>query len=771
MPSLTPSLENALDRALTAAGERDHEYATLEHLLLALTEDDDAISVMTACKVDISALKEALLQYIDEDLSSLISDNPSGRVQATAAFQRVVQRAVLHVESSGRDEVSGANILISIFSERESHATYFLQEQDMTRYDAVNFVSHGVSKVPGLERSQTPRGAEQSAEEGPKTAEHEALEAYCVNLNEKARQGKIDPLIGRKLEIERCIEVLCRRSKNNPILVGDPGVGKTAIAEGLAKMIVDGEVPEILHDAVIWSLDMGSLLAGTRYRGDFEERLKAVMKEVGELDKGILFIDEIHTIIGAGATSGGAMDASNLLKPALQNGEVRCMGSTTFKEYKQHFEKDRALSRRFRKIDVVEPNVEDAVKILTGLKPVFEDFHGLRYTNDAIRAAVELSNRYMTDRKLPDKAIDVIDEAGATQWLVPASKRRKQIGVKEIEAIVAKIARIPPKQVTKDDAQSLKSLEADLKRVVFGQEDAITALASAIKLSRAGLREPNKPIGSYLFTGPTGVGKTEVTRQLSNILGVELHRFDMSEYMERHSVSRMIGAPPGYVGYDEGGLLTDAVMQTPHCVVLLDEIEKAHPDLFNILLQVMDNGTLTDAVGRKVDFRNVILVMTTNAGASDAAKNSIGFGRGRKDDEQEEALKRLFTPEFRNRLDSVITFGGLTPEIIEQVVEKFILQLEIQLADRNVTIELSVGARGWLAKRGFDAEFGARPLARIISEHVKKPMAEELLFGKLAKGGTVKIGHDKKKDELTFKYVEDKPRKPKSPKKGEAAKV
>lgn len=769
MPSLTPSLENALERALTAAGERDHEYATLEHLLLALTDDDDAIAVMTACKVDIPSLKSALVEYIDEDLSSLITDNPSGHPQPTAAFQRVVQRAVLHVESSGRDEVSGANILISIFSERESHATYFLQEQDMTRYDAVNFVSHGVSKVPGLDRPQTPHGAQDTPEEGPKPPENEALQAYCVNLNEKAKAGKIDPLIGRKMEIERCIEVLCRRSKNNPILVGDPGVGKTAIAEGLAKMIVDKEVPEILDDAVIWSLDMGALLAGTRYRGDFEERLKAVMKEVGALDKGILFIDEIHTIIGAGATSGGAMDASNLLKPALQNGDVRCMGSTTFKEYKQHFEKDRALSRRFRKIDVVEPNVEDAVKILTGLKSVFEDFHGLRYTNDAIRAAVELSARYMTDRKLPDKAIDVIDEAGATQWLVPADKRRKTIGVKEIEAIVAKIARIPPKQVSKDDAQQLKSLEADLKRVVFGQEDAISAVASAIKLSRAGLREPDKPIGSYLFAGPTGVGKTEVTKQLANILGVELHRFDMSEYMERHSVSRLIGAPPGYVGYDEGGLLTDAVMQTPHCVILLDEIEKAHPDLFNVLLQVMDHGTLTDAVGRKVDFRNVILVMTTNAGASDAAKNSIGFGRGRKDDEQEEALKRLFTPEFRNRLDAVITFGGLTPEIIEKVVEKFILQLEIQLADRNVTIELAAEARDWLAKRGFDADFGARPLARIIAEHVKKPMAEELLFGKLAKGGTVKIGVTKKTDDLSFKYVEDKPRK--KPSKGEAAKV
>ncbi|MEL7231002.1 MAG: ATP-dependent Clp protease ATP-binding subunit ClpA, partial [Pseudomonadota bacterium] len=674
-----------------------------------------------------------------------------------------------HVQSSGRDEVTGANVLVAIFAERESNAAYFLQEQDMTRYDAVNYVSHGVSKTPGQGQPSAPRGAENAADEAPNAPASEALDSYCVNLNEKARQGKIDPLIGRQLEIERCIEILCRRSKNNPILVGDPGVGKTAIAEGLAKQIVDGEVPEILDDAVIWSLDMGALLAGTRYRGDFEERLKAVMKEISEQEKGILFIDEIHTIIGAGATSGGAMDASNLLKPALQNGEVRCMGSTTFKEYKQHFEKDRALSRRFRKIDVVEPNVEDAVKILTGLKPVFEDFHGLRYTNDAIRSAVELSHRYMTDRKLPDKAIDVIDEAGATQWLVPASKRRKTVGVKEIEAIVAKIARIPPKQVSRDDAAAIKSLENDLKRVVYGQDAAIDALSSAIKLSRAGLREPNKPIGSYLFTGPTGVGKTEVTKQLASILGVELHRFDMSEYMERHSISRLIGAPPGYVGYDEGGLLTDAVLQHPHSVVLLDEIEKAHPDLFNVLLQVMDNGTLTDANGRKVDFRNVILVMTTNAGASDAAKNSIGFGRGKKDDEQEEALKRLFTPEFRNRLDAVITFGGLTPEIIDRVVEKFILQLEIQLSDRNVSIEITKGARDWLAERGFDADFGARPLARVISEHVKKPMAEELLFGKLAKGGTVKIGLDKKKDELTFKYVDDKPRK--KPSKGTAAAV
>ncbi|RIJ25991.1 ATP-dependent Clp protease ATP-binding subunit ClpA [Henriciella barbarensis] len=772
MPSLTDSLETALEKALNLAGERSHEYSTLEHLLLALTEDTDAVEVMTACKVDIPHLRQSLAQYIDDELSSLITDSPTTSVQPTAAFQRVVQRAILHVESSGRDEVSGANVLISIFSERESHAAYFLQEQDMTRYDAVNFVSHGLAKSPGMSRSTTPRGSEETEHQQKPGPAKEALEAYCVNLNEKAKQGKVDPLIGRDFEIERCIEVLCRRSKNNPVLVGDPGVGKTAIAEGLAKKIVDGEVPEILDDAVIWSLDMGALLAGTRYRGDFEERLKAVMKEISEQEKGILFIDEIHTVIGAGATSGGAMDASNLLKPALQSGEVRCMGSTTFKEYKQHFEKDRALARRFRKIDVVEPSVPDAIKILTGLKPTFEDFHGIRYTNDAIKTAVELSDRYITDRMLPDKAIDVIDEAGATQWLVPENRRRKQIGTKEIEAVIAKIARIPPKQVTKDDAVALKNLQPDLKRVVYGQDQAIEALSSAIKLSRAGLREPNKPIGSYLFTGPTGVGKTEVARQLSSIMGVELLRFDMSEYMERHTVSRLIGAPPGYVGFDQGGLLTDGVMQHPHCVLLLDEIEKAHQDLFNILLQVMDNGSLTDANGRKVDFRNVILIMTTNAGASDAAKNSIGFGRGKKEDEQEEALKRLFTPEFRNRLDATIVFGGLTQEIIERVVEKFVLQLEVQLADRNVTIELSEDARDWLAVRGFDEEFGARPLARTIQEHVKKPMAEELLFGKLAKGGAVKITVDEDDDDkLAFEYIEDKAKKSKNKKSGKPEQV
>ena len=760
MPRLSPSLETALEKALTLASEREHEYATLEHLLLALTDDEHAREVMGACKVDIEALRGDLTRYIDEELSSLIVDDSEGRVQPTAAFQRVVQRAILHVESSGREEVTGANVLVSIFSERESHAAYFLQEQDMTRYDAVNFISHGVAKQPGMSRPSTPRGAEASEEEPVKQG-HEALDTYCVNLNAKARAGKIDPLIGRDMEVNRCIEVLCRRNKNNPILVGDPGVGKTAIAEGLAKRIVDGEAPEILDDAIIWSLDMGALLAGTRYRGDFEERLKSVMKELEQQEKAILFIDEIHTIIGAGATSGGAMDASNLLKPALQSGGLRCMGSTTFKEYKQHFEKDRALSRRFRKIDVVEPTVPDTIKILTGLKSKFEDFHGLKYTNEAIKSAVELSDRYITDRKLPDKAIDVIDEAGAAQWLLPASKRKKTVGARDIEAVVAKIARIPPKQVTSDDAAALKSLESDLKRVVFGQDEAIEALSASIKLARAGLREPNKPIGSYLFTGPTGVGKTEVAKQLASIMGVEMLRFDMSEYMERHTVSRLIGAPPGYVGYDEGGLLTDGVDQHPHCVLLLDEIEKAHPDLFNILLQVMDNGALTDANGRKVDFRNVIVIMTTNAGASDAAKHSIGFGRGKKDEEQEEALKRLFTPEFRNRLDAIVTFGGLTPEIIDRVVEKFILQLEVQLEDRNVSIEVSKPAREWLAKRGFDADMGARPLARTIQEFVKKPMAEELLFGKLQKGGVVQIDLDKKAEELTFKYIAEPPKKKK----------
>ena len=755
MPSLTPSLETALEKALALAAERHHEYATLEHLLLALTDDEEAVEVMTACKVDLEKLQEDLTDYIDDDLSNLAVDELDDQVRPTAAFQRVVQRAILHVESSGRDEVTGANVLVSIFSERESHAAYFLQEQDMTRYDAVNFISHGVAKKPGMSKPRPTRPTSEKEEEVQK-ASSEALDAYCVNLNAKAKEGKIDPLIGRQLEVERSIQVLCRRRKNNPLLVGDPGVGKTAIAEGLAKRIVDGEAPAILKDAIIFSLDMGALLAGTRYRGDFEERLKAVMKELEQQEKAILFIDEIHTVIGAGATSGGAMDASNLLKPALQNGGLRCMGSTTFKEYRQHFEKDRALARRFQKIDVVEPTVPDTIKILKGLRPHFEEFHGLKYSDEAIKTAVELSARYITDRKLPDKAIDVIDEAGASQWLLAEEDRKKTIDVETIEAVIAKIARIPPKQVTKSDAEALKGLELDLKRVVFGQDNAIDALSSAIKLARAGLREPNKPIGCYLFSGPTGVGKTEVARQLSSIMGVELLRFDMSEYMERHTVSRLIGAPPGYVGYDQGGLLTDGVDQHPHCVLLLDEIEKAHPEIFNILLQVMDNGTLTDSNGKKIDFRNVILIMTTNAGASEAAKNSIGFGRGKREGEDDEAIKKLFTPEFRNRLDATIPFAGLSQPIIERVVEKFVLQLEAQLSDRNVTIEMTDAAKAWLGKKGFDPDYGARPLARIIQEHVKKPMAEELLFGGLKHGGAVKVDFDAEAEngegKLTFEY-------------------
>jgi len=734
------------------AQERKHEYATLEHLLLALTEDEDAAEVMSACKVDLEKLRRDLTNYLDNDCASFVVED-GGAVHPTAAFQRVVQRAVLHVESSSKDEVTGANVLVSIFAERESHAAYFLQEQDMTRYDAVNFISHGVAKKPGMSKSKPVEGAAEKEDDNTKPA-GEALSAYCVDLNQKAREGKTDPLIGRHAEVERAIQVLCRRRKNNPLLVGDPGVGKTAIAEGMAKKIVDGEAPSILADAVIYSLDMGALLAGTRYRGDFEERLKAVVKELEEQPKAVLFIDEIHTVIGAGATSGGAMDASNLLKPALQSGTLRCMGSTTYKEYRQHFEKDRALARRFQKIDVVEPSIDDTIKIVMGLKPYFEEFHGLKYTNEAIRIAVDLSAKYITDRKLPDKAIDVIDEAGAAQWLVPENKRRKQIGAREVELVISKMARIPAKQVSKSDAEQLKSLEKDLQRVVFGQDKAITALAAAIKLARAGLREPNKPIGCYLFSGPTGVGKTEVAKQLGSILGVEMLRFDMSEYMERHTVSRLIGAPPGYVGFDQGGLLTDGVDQHPHCVLLLDEIEKAHPDLFNILLQVMDNGTLTDANGKKVDFRNVILIMTTNAGASDAAKESIGFGRGKREGEDEEAIKRLFTPEFRNRLDATIPFSGLSPEIIEMVVDKFILQLETQLADRNVTIALTPKARKWLAVRGYDEAFGARPLGRLIQEHVKKPMADELLFGSLQKGGGVKIDIDKNDpDKLSFKFI------------------
>ena len=743
MPAFSKELEQGLHRALVLANERHHEYSTLEHLLLALTEDTEAVAVMEACGVDLEKLRRNLTDYIDNELTGLIMDETED-CKPTAGFQRVIQRAVIHVQSSGRDEVTGANVLVAMFAERESHAAYFLQEQEMTRYDAVNFISHGVAKKPGHSESRPVVDENMLDDDADPVAAGEALAAYCINLNEKARDGRVDPLIGRGNEVNRAIQILCRRNKNNPLLVGDPGVGKTAIAEGLARKIIEGDVPDVLRDNIIYSLDMGVLLAGTRYRGDFEERLKQIMTELEDMPEAILFIDEIHTVIGAGATSGGAMDASNLLKPALQSGGLRCMGSTTYKEFRQHFEKDRALARRFQKIDVNEPSVPDSIKILQGLKSYFEEFHKVRYTNDALKAAVELSSRYMADRKLPDKAIDVIDEVGASQMLLPASRRKKTVGVRDIEKVIATMARIPPKTVSKDDTEKLRGLDVTLKRVVFGQDAAIDALAASIKLSRAGLREAEKPIGSYLFSGPTGVGKTEVARQLASAMGVELLRFDMSEYMERHTVSRLLGAPPGYVGYDQGGLLTDGVDQNPHCVLLLDEIEKAHPDLFNVLLQVMDHGSLTDANGRKVDFRNVILIMTTNAGASDMAKAPMGFGRERREGEDTEAINKMFTPEFRNRLDAVVGFNNLPPEVVVRVVEKFILELELQLSDRNVIIEVDRKAMDWLVEQGYDPLMGARPMARIIQENIKKPLADELLFGKLQNGGVVQVSRDKK---------------------------
>ncbi len=745
MPTFSRSLEKALHRALAIANERHHEYATLEHLLLALIDDKDAAAVMRACSVDLDTLRRSLEGYIDNELMNLVASHGE-ESKPTAGFQRVIQRAVIHVQSSGREEVTGANVLVAIFAERESHAAYFLQEQDMTRYDAVNYISHGVAKRPGLSEPRAARGVEQDQQsgetdqgDGKKKAEADVLDAYCVNLNKKAGEGKIDPLIGREPEVRRTIQILCRRQKNNPLFVGDPGVGKTAIAEGLARRIINDEVPPVLRNAIIFQLDMGALLAGTRYRGDFEERLKAVMKEIERIPGAILFIDEIHTVIGAGATSGGAMDASNLLKPALAGGTLRCIGSTTYKEYRQHFEKDRALVRRFQKIDVNEPSIPDAIAILKGLKPYYEEYHKVRYTDDAIESAVQLSARYMNDRKLPDKAIDVIDETGASLMLLPEKERKTVIGVPEIEETIATMARIPAKTVSKDDASVLKELDKELKRLVFGQDKAIEALASAIKLARAGLREPEKPIGCYLFSGPTGVGKTEVAKRLAEVLGVEMLRFDMSEYMERHSVSRLIGAPPGYVGFDQGGLLTDGVDQHPYNVLLLDEIEKAHPDLYNILLQVMDHGKLTDHNGKSVDFRNTILIMTTNAGAQDLASAAFGFTRNKREGDDQEAINRMFTPEFRNRLDAVISFGHLPPDIVRKVVEKFVLQLEAQLSERQINIELSSDAANWLAEKGYDLQMGARPLARVIQEHVKKPLADEVLFGKLTHGGTVRI--------------------------------
>ncbi|MEO6717394.1 MAG: ATP-dependent Clp protease ATP-binding subunit ClpA [Novosphingobium sp.] len=761
MPSFAQSLEKTLHAALAHASERSHEYATLEHLLLALIDDPDGAAVMQACGVELDDLSEVVRQYLDQEYQSL-KTSEKGDPAPTAGFQRVIQRAILHVQSSGKDTVTGANVLVALFSERDSYAVYFLQQQDMSRLDAVRYISHGIGKGGRRIEDRSPKGSDgevphqEEKSDSKAQKKDSALDQFCVNLNEKALAGKVDPLIGRGPEVDRTIQILCRRSKNNPLYVGDPGVGKTAIAEGLARKIVEGDVPEVLTNAVIYSLDMGSLLAGTRYRGDFEERLKQVVNELEKLPDAVLFIDEIHTVIGAGATSGGAMDASNLLKPALSGGTIRCIGSTTYKEFRNHFEKDRALLRRFQKIDVNEPTIEDTIKILKGLRSAFEEHHKVKYTPEAIKTAVELSARYINDRKLPDKAIDVIDEVGAMQMLVPINKRKKVITPKEIEAVIATMARIPPKSVSSDDRTVLEHLGRDLKRVVFGQDKAIAVLSSAMKLSRAGLRDPDKPIGSFLFSGPTGVGKTEVAKQLASIMGIPIQRFDMSEYMERHSVSRLIGAPPGYVGFDQGGLLTDAVDQQPHCVLLLDEIEKAHPDLFNILLQVMDNGRLTDHHGKTVDFRNVVLIMTTNAGASDMARQGIGFGDVSKEDAGDEAVKRMFSPEFRNRLDATVPFSYLPTEVISRVVDKFILQLELQLAEQNVHIQFDSDARSWLADRGYDKLYGARPMARLLQEKVKQPLAEELLFGKLAHGGEVHVSL--KDNALSFELTPAPPR-------------
>jgi ATP-dependent Clp protease ATP-binding subunit ClpA len=752
---LSQELEFSLNSAFQSAREKRHEFITVEHLLAALLDNPSAARVLRACGGNIDDLRRSLGAFLDENVPRLPAGSKAD-TQPTIGFQRVIQRAVLHVQGVGKKEVTGANVLVAIFGEKESHAVYFLHKQNISRFDVVNFISHGISKVSGESQNEAPASSDES-EEGAST-EKSPLDVFTVNLNEQARLGKIDPLIGRDREVERTIQVLCRRRKNNPLFVGEAGVGKTAIAEGLAKKVVDGEVPDVLATATIYALDMGALLAGTKYRGDFEKRLKAVLHHLKKQENAVLFIDEIHTIIGAGAASGGAMDASNLLKPALSSGDLKCIGSTTYSEYRNIFEKDRALSRRFQKIDVAEPSVEETVEILRGLKARFERHHSVRYTQQALRAAAELSHRFINDRHLPDKAIDVIDEAGASQQLLAPSKRKKTIGIHDVEDIVAKIARIPPKSVSVTDREALRSLERDLKIVVFGQDEAIEALSTAIKLSRAGLGQPEKPIGSYLFAGPTGVGKTEVTRQLARVMGLELIRFDMSEYMERHTVSRLIGAPPGYVGFDQGGLLTEAITKHPHAVLLLDEIEKAHPDVFNLLLQVMDHGTLTDNNGRKADFRNVIIVMTTNAGAQRAARASMGFTEQDHAPDALEEVRKLFSPEFRNRLDAVIQFKALSESTIIHVVDKFVVELEAQLADKHVTIELDQAAREWLAQHGYDPAMGARPMARLIQERVKKPLADELLFGKLANGGHVKVTLDPDGDRLAFQFSEAKER-------------
>ncbi|MDM8545685.1 ATP-dependent Clp protease ATP-binding subunit ClpA [Candidatus Venteria ishoeyi] len=744
---LSKELETTLNTAFQDARDKHHEFMTVEHLLLALLDNEAAVQVLQACNVEIQQLRKELTQFLD-DSTPRLGHKDERDTQPTIGFQRVLQRAVFHVQSSGKKEVTGANVLVAIFGERESQAVYFLDKQDVSRLDVVNYISHGISKVENVQDEELEQQEEEPHQETqPKK---NPLEVFTVNLNEQAMLGKIDPLIGRQDEVERTLQILCRRRKNNPLFVGEAGVGKTAIAEGLAKLIVDKKVPEILAESIIYALDLGTLLAGTKYRGDFEKRLKAVLNQLRKQHGAILFIDEIHTIIGAGSASGGAMDASNLIKPALASGDLKCMGSTTYQEYRGIFEKDRALARRFQKIDVPEPSVHETIQILTGLKSRFEEHHEIKYAKQSLRAAAELSDKYIGDRHLPDKAIDIIDEAGARQRLLPPSRRKKTVGLHDIEQIVAKIARIPPKNVSTSDKDVLQHLERDLKLVVYGQDEAISNLTSAIKMSRSGLGNPQKPIGSFLFSGPTGVGKTEVTRQLGKILGIELIRFDMSEYMERHTVSRLIGAPPGYVGFDQGGLLTEEISKHPHAVLLLDEIEKAHPEVFNLLLQVMDHGTLTDTNGRKTDFRNVIIVMTTNAGADQLNRASIGFQTQDHSSDGMEALKRIFSPEFRNRLDAIVQFKTLSPSSIAHVVDKFIIELETQLEDKHVTLEVTEAARKWLAKNGYDPKMGARPMARLIQEKLKQPLAEQLLFGCLEKGGNLLV--DEQDGSLVLDY-------------------
>ncbi len=751
---LSSILEQTLQRALVIAGQNHHEFITLEHLLLALCEDSDAMAIFSACRTDVLQLQHDLEHFLLTEQQSITTTDQEEAPQPTAAFQRVIQRAAIHIQSAGRSTMTGAHVLIALFAEKESHAVFFLQQLGLTRLDAIHSMQHHEATsatrhdARSSKKGRTKHNDSAETNESSDANTKEALSTYCTDLNQRATQNKIDPLIGREEEVERVIQILCRRTKNNPLLVGEPGVGKTAIAEGLACRIIQNRVPAILKDAHIYSLDLGSLLAGTRYRGDFEERLKAIMNELEQHPDSLLFIDEIHMLIGAGATTNGSMDASNLLKPALAAGKLHCIGSTTYQEYRQHFEKDHALTRRFQKIDVTEPSQEDTIRILRGLKERYEKHHDIRFTDPAIKAAVEMSARYIHDRKLPDKAIDIIDEAGAACRLLPDSRKRRTIGVKDIEATVARIAHIPPRHLSTDDRTALRALPGDLRRAVYGQDDALNALASAVMLSRAGLRDSEKTIGSYLFSGPTGVGKTEAARQLAQSLGIELIRFDMSEYMEAHSISRLIGTPPGYVGFEQGGLLTSAIAQTPHAVLLLDEIEKAHPDLFNILLQVMDHGKLTDNTGKTVDFRNVILIMTSNAGASDLSKEAIGFGRTTRSGDDEEAIKRLFSPEFRNRLDAIIPFAPLSPDVVRHIVSKFTHQLEEMLKAKHISLQLTTTARNWLTEHGYDRINGARPLGRLIQEHIKKPLAEEILFGRLTEGGTVKIGA--RDDKLTF---------------------